>query len=136
MALWRAFFPSWRFFVEAGPELKLQIRLSEGSAVSLDWTDALAPIPRTWTSFPFNAQGNFLHACHNSLQHLSVDLRNHDHSDQIEGLASYRIILNLARFQIHQLKLGEGYRKFQFRILILDPSRPAEEMLISSEYGL
>lgn len=93
----RALFPSWRFFVDAGPTLTLEVRVRDGH-----WQPVIPQITRSFGNLLLNSEGNFRHACNNNLLHLSQDLSKlSDRSDQgLESLCSYQLTHNIARFYL------------------------------------
>lgn len=131
--LLRAFFPSWRFFDAAAPELRLEVRFGKCEPALGPWEIALPPIRRSITNFPVNAEGNFLHACHNLLNHLNDDIQElADLSDVIQ-LTNYKLVRNLARFQVFEKQNPPFW--FQFRLSAHAKNGPAGEILVSPVYG-
>lgn len=108
----RSFFPSWLFFTQEEPELALQYRTQIQSSFS-DWQELLPPIQRSFRFSVINPQGNFLHACHNHLQHLQNDLAEVNSTDTVENLTSYRLTHNLVRY----LMPKQNQKAYQFRLL-------------------
>jgi hypothetical protein len=131
--LLRAFFPSWRFFDDVGPELRLEIRFGKNEAQFGRWQNALPPIRRSLTNLPVNPQGNFLHACHNLLNHLSGDIQESQDLNSVPELATYKLVRNLARFQVFE-RMNPPFQ-FQFRLSASLPGREGEQILLSPIYG-
>ncbi len=113
MAKWifllRAFFPSWKFFVEPGPCLTLEYRFSQGP-----WISSLEKIPRTFLTTFFNPRGNLLHACHNNLLHLAQDIEKLPANADPASLISYQITHNMVRFFLPTDR--QTHRSYQFRV--------------------
>src|SRR5262249_27664656 len=114
--LLRAFVPSWRFFTDAGPELRLEMRAGDNEKQLSEWRNCLPPIRRTFWSFPLNPTGNYLHACHSLLRHLNSNILDSHESENIEQLTTYKIVHNLVRTQISR---SDGV--FQFRLSLYYP---------------
>jgi hypothetical protein len=131
--LLRAFFPSWRFFDDVGPELRLEIRFGENEERLGQWRNALRPIRRSWANLPVNPEGNFLHACHNLLNHLSADIQESRDLHSVPELATYKLVRRLARFQVFE-SMDPPFQ-FQFRLSALLPGREGEQILLSPVYG-
>ncbi len=118
LALLNGLFPSWRFFDDVGPTLRLEVRVN-----GAEWLNALPPIERSWRGVFFNPEGNYLHACHNLLEHLGAECAILS-AGEITARANYKITGNLARLQI--LKIMAPPFSYQFRL-----SRGREQVLIS-----
>lgn len=121
--LLRAFFPSWRFFEDVGPELSLELRSGLSPDLLGEWHNALPPIARSWKNIVINPNGNFLHACHNLLNHLATEIQTHD---RIGDRAAYKLVRNLACMQTPDVD-----SHYQFR-LVADGH---EHVLISPVYS-
>ena len=131
--LLRAFFPSWRFFDDVGPELRLEIRFGGSEEQFSQWQNALPPIHRSITNLPVNPQGNLLHACHNLLNHLNGDIQDLNDLSAISELTTYKLVRNLARFQVFE-RIDPPFQ-FQFRLSALHFDREGEQILLSPVYG-
>jgi hypothetical protein len=115
----RALFPSWRFFVETGPRCSLQL-----SVAGSEWRESLPPIARHWRTLLVNPEAGFLHAAHNSLEHLLIDVAELK-SGAVEELPSYRVVKNLTELCVRE----EGGERYRFRVLSGE-----DVALISPEY--
>jgi hypothetical protein len=131
--LLRAFFPSWRFFDDVGPELRLEIRFGGSEDQFSPWQNALPPIPRSIKNLPVNPYGNFLHACHNLLNHLSGDIQEAQNLNSVPDLVTYKLVRNLARFHVFE-RMSPPFQ-FQFRLSAMHPDRAGEQILLSPVYG-
>lgn len=131
--LLRAFFPSWRFFDAAGPELRLEVRFGKAEPALGDWQNALPPIRRSFANFLVNPEGNFLHACHNLLNHLNDDIQELADLSDVIKLTNYKLVRNLALFRVFEKQDPPFW--FQFRLSAHARYRPAEEILVSPVYG-
>jgi hypothetical protein len=130
--LLRSFFPSWKFFDDIGPELSLEIRLDSHE----EWKNCLPPISRSIRSLFLNPESNYLHACHNLLNHLSVDISELDTEDpkKVAALTTYKVVKNLARFQIKKLSLAATPYSYQFRLCARLNDGTLEQILVSPVY--
>lgn len=133
MFLLRAFFPSWRFFDDVGPELRLEVRFGDNEERFGLWQNALPPIARSMTNLPVNPRGNFLHACHNLLNHLNGDIQESANLQTVPELATYKLVRNLARFQVSE-RIDPPFQ-FQFRLSALLSGHDGEQILLSPVYG-
>lgn len=131
--LLRAFFPSWRFFDDVGPELRLEIRFGANESAFGGWQNALPPIRRSFKNMPVNPEGNFLHACHNLLNHLNADIQEARETKNVGELTTYKLVRNLARFQA--LENIDPPFSFQFRLSALAKNETGDEILLSPVYG-
>jgi hypothetical protein len=131
--LLRAFFPSWRFFDDVGPELRLEVRFGEHEAALCEWQNALPPIPRSISNLLVNPRGNFLHACHNLLNHLNADIQDSPDLKRVDELTTYKLVKNLARFQAFE-SVSPPFA-FQFRLSALSDPNQGDEILLSPLYG-
>ena len=118
--LLRAFFPSWRFFEDVGPELSLEVRAGATEGQLGEWRAALPPIGRSFNNVILNPQGGFLHAAHNLLNHFASDIQDYEN---IGKRPAYALVKNLARQSV------QG-RYFQFRLL----AEGSGEVLLSPVY--
>lgn len=145
--LLRAFFPSWKFFDDVGAELRLEVRVGPANGSSIEspeklsgnWINCLPEIPRSFQNLFFNPEGNHLHACHNLLSHLKLDILESDaaHPETVLQKATYMMTHRLAEHQIHSLNLVDPPFWFQFRVLAhfpANPTRNVENLLISPIY--
>lgn len=135
--LLRAFFPSWEFFVDAGPELRLEVRYANAHESLTEWENCLPKIPRGFHFF--DEQINFLHACHNLIEHLLNDLFTLEVplDEQVQNLTSYRLAHNLVRFRLMEQNIQA--RRYQFRVTVLDAkaeNNAPEVALLSPEYSI
>ncbi|MEK6554886.1 MAG: hypothetical protein AABZ31_06590 [Bdellovibrionota bacterium] len=137
--LLRSFFPSWKFFDDVGPEIRLEVRCGTSETALGDWTNCLPPIPRSAATLFVNPAAAYLHACHNHLNHFNADIAESD-TERPELLAektTYKITRNLVQVQIKKLKLAQAPFTYQFRIsanYIKDLNREADHILISPVY--
>lgn len=124
--LLRGLFPSWRFFDEVGPQLGLQVRYGPTAGNFGEWTNCIQPISRSSKNIFINPQGNYLHACHNHLSHLSSEIAECDSPELLTNRTAYIITRNLVQFQLAELKLIRPPYVYQFRL-----AAGADHLLIS-----
>ncbi len=108
--LFRAFFPSWRFFdgVVSSPEL--YYRVSQNGESFGDW---ILCIPKTkkrsFKNLFVNSRESFLFASHALLEYLKDDLEG-----EVDPTTSLELVQNLVRFRISEE--GLEWKKFQFEV--------------------
>jgi hypothetical protein len=129
--LFRAFFPSWRFFEDLGDAPTVFFRLCLENGEPGDWQPCLGKIPRRWYHLFFNPDGNRLLACSSAVQLLLADIEEADETDPgaLENTVSYRVIQDLVRYRIHQVMPETPSVRFQFKVLAGD-----DEVLFSPVY--
>ncbi|MBX9768408.1 MAG: hypothetical protein K2X47_14135 [Bdellovibrionales bacterium] len=128
----RAAFPSWRFFIDAGPTLLLETRV-QGET----WESAVPPIKRSFGRMFLNPEGNFLHACQNHLLHFYADLAEMKapwNANELQKLNTYCITHNLARYHLEEAKRLRPGLNYQFRIAVWHrtPEGPQTEVFLES----
>jgi len=118
--LLRSFFPKWKFFDDVVPELRLEVCYAKSESDLGAWQNALTPIRRSFKNLILNSHGNYLHACHNHLNHFNSDLGafNDENAESVTETATYKITKDLASFQIEQCELMKAPFYFQFRLLV------------------
>lgn len=116
--LFRALFPSWRFFENIAelPTLEFRLRMSNGE--SSDWLPALIRPKRSWTVLLFNPQGNLYLACQTLLQQFANDVAEvpPGKDDEFEGSVSFQLVKSLVLFQIERSNERTKAIAFQFRV--------------------
>lgn len=138
--LFRAFFPSWKFFedIEQAPLLYIRTEL-EGRDFS-EWSDGLGKAERSLSQVVFNPKGNLRLACNSLLQQLMTDLELADESNpkSFENVVSYQLTKNLARRRVLELARGKVAVRFQFKLCLLTAKSPylLEDMMISPIYEI
>jgi hypothetical protein len=135
--LLRGFFPSWRFFDDVGPELRLEVRYGISHEALSEWQNSLPPIRRSLGNLILNPRGNYLHACHNLINHLSADINESDpqHLERLTEKASYKITCNLVRYQLAQKSLAPKVYQFRLSAHYNDTTKAADQILISEVYN-
>lgn len=130
--LFRAFFPSWRFFEDLGDAPNVFFRLHSENNEPGEWQPCLEKIPRRWFHLFFNPDGNRLLACSSAVQLLLADIEEADETDPgaLETTVSYRVIQDLVRYRIRQMMPETPSVLFQFKVLAGD-----DEVLFSPVYG-
>lgn len=148
ISLFRFWLPSWKFFVEIGPEPQLHYRIGAAHGEFGPWHPCFDKRTRRWRELFLNAEGNFQLACGNLLAKLMQDIAetstpsSPDETDRISGSVTYRLIENLVRLRIGETFPAEAdhRRKFQFKISLVSPralSQPSgpelDDILFSPE---
>lgn len=117
LQLFRALFPSWKFFddVTQAPTLSYLLYLDDVPVG--DWVQALRnPGKRRLINLFYNAHENFLFAGHSLLGRLRDELQLHADSS-----VSLDLIQNLVRYELFQMPLPDSADRkltFQFRVMI------------------
>jgi hypothetical protein len=129
--LFRALFPSWRFFEEAVDPPRLEVRVRSGGGANEwgEWRSCIGPAVRGWGNLILNPTGNRTHALHSLVEQAVSDLAETDES-QAERFAesvSYRLLCRLARASVNS---SDEVARFQFRVLAPD------EVLLSMEHEI
>lgn len=123
--LWRALIPSWRFFDDIGPAVRLQYK-SDTSP----WLPFFSnQYERHWYQLFINAQGNLRMAVHSLVERLASEIGEikDGHEQEISSSVTYRLLENAVRLQLKENKTAT--KNFQFRILLDD-----ETMFISAQH--
>lgn len=116
--LLRSFLPKWTFFDDVAPELRLEVCFGKEENKMGEWQNALAPIRRSYKNLLVNSYGNYLHACHNHLNHFNSDLSSLADGADVEVVTTYQITKNMSRFQITDRGWLERPFYFQFRLVV------------------
>ena len=137
--LFRAFFPSWKFFDDYGDVPILFYRMSGSEKKFGDWVPCLARPKRRLRSFLVNPEGGFYLACTSLLEQVISELEEFEDGgvENFERTVSYQLIHNLVRFQIGQRPASGQSSFYQFKICscLEELSKPIrEDVLISSIY--
>lgn len=116
--LLRSFFPKWIFFDDVAPELRLEVSYGKSENHLGPWINALTPIRRSIKNLALNSHGNYLHACHNHLNHFNSDLSSipEVRIDTVPELTTYKITKDMASFQIEDRGLESPPYFFRFRL--------------------
>ncbi len=133
--LFRALFPSWRFFEDLCYLPVLYFRSSEDGKNFGPWEAALGKLERNWGCLFINSQANLLHAYHGLLQQLENDkeeVKEENKNDFIQSV-SYQLTKNLVLSRILNSKKEEKKIYFQFKLSAVMQGSPqdAEDILIS-----
>lgn len=122
--LFRAFFPSWKFFDDAGslPKLSYQI---EGQS---DWVEVSGKPRWRWFHLFINPVGNFNHALDSLIDQLLIEALSAN-PETLSESAPYRLVQNWARRQVRQSQSRDTATRFQFKISISLPT--PDDVLIS-----
>lgn len=135
--LFRAFFPSWKFFDEVGDYPTLWYRTTLDETVDSEWQAAFPSKNISLSSFLFHPEGNLLWALRSLTHHLTHDLEKTS-----EDLTSYQLVRRAVENQIRRSdskNFGSPEVRFQFKITTSSsPKNLAsdEELLRSPFYPL
>lgn len=142
--LFRAFFPSWKFFEDNGEVPHLFYRMKSKTEEWGPWKLYPEPLRLKFQNFFLNPEGNFALACGSLLQHLVDDIENEANSadTQIESTVPYRLTKNLVIDQVKKTKRIEAIFYYQFKISTELPSTPGnlsnikamDDLLLSPTY--
>jgi hypothetical protein len=128
--LFRAFFPSWRFFEDVGPAPRLMHRRFEAGPGGAPgpWTDTVPPVPRGPLALLYNPAGNLRLACGSLVDQLVADLDALDEAalargelDALDALVSYRLVRRLV--EQRRASEGEDAGAWQFRLVLDEPAQ-------------
>jgi hypothetical protein len=131
--LFRAFFPSWRFFEDFDEAPVLYYRLETGDGSYGTWERCLEKPKRRALDLVFNPHGNYVLAAGSLVQQLLSDIEQVEDSkpDEAEKLVSYQLTKNLVSYQIKKHQAHARAARFQFKI-----SANTEDLLLSPSYAL
>ena len=144
--LFRALFPSWRFFEDVTdvPVLfyRIESKSTEGKPNDGDsipefgpWTPGLRQLNRNFGSLLFNPQGNLVHAINSLLQHLEIDVgeTSPERIDSFEETVSFCLVKDFVDYLLQGGKyLDSAERavpgtKYQFKIGRVRQGAPVEQ---------
>ena len=139
--LLRALFPSWRFFEEITEVPSLFYRIKRNKNEFGPWEECLKKPKRGLSSFFLNADANLLFAYGGLLQHFIHDLESVDEKDTeaFMNSVSYRLLTNLARFNILENNTPFENSDFQFKICTAlqgDEEEILDDVLISATHKI
>jgi hypothetical protein len=120
----RIFFPSWRFFDDAGPIYSLMYRIEKGK-----WKSFHKKLNRNLIQLVFNPTGNMQLASQSLLDRLMLDSQEVAAVD-LEKTVSYLLVKNLVHSKVKPEK------SFQFKVVgaIASSSFKVEDYLLSPVY--
>ena len=120
LMLFRALFPSWRFFDRTGEVPRLTYRLIEQDGTCGPWLEPVPLPPRPLLALVFNPGGNLAFACHTLIGQLVSDLQAipEERPEALIETVSYRLVRNLVEQNIRGLPgtLGPLPEQFQLRL--------------------
>jgi hypothetical protein len=137
IALFRCFFPAWRFFEEIAPSPVLSHRLAT-SGQDVDtaaWVNSLLPPPRRASALWLNAAGNLYLAQQSLVERLHSELDSAGQNPRaIAQTVSYRLVQALVAERVRSaLPLGAA-ASYQFRLS--DSTDPADTLFVSEIHTL
>lgn len=128
--LFRAFFPSWRFFEDTGPAPRLMHRLIGPDGAAGPWLDTLPPVIRGPLALFYNPAGNLRLACGSLVDQLVAELATLDEAAlargdlrALDGLMPYRLVRRLVAERI----TAATTPAFQLRLVLDDPRCSPDE---------
>ncbi len=118
--LFRALFPSWRFFEDLVDVPVLYFRVSSDGTDFGPWVPSFEKIERNWQSILLNPQGNLLFAYHGLLHQLENDIEEVDESkaEEFVDSVSYKLVKNLVLTQV------PTNSHFQFKVSSVRQGKP------------
>lgn len=119
--IWRALFPSWKFFDQFQWILDLQVKTNPQDQNS-EWHSCLKPPTRSWRSIFYNPEGNLYHACNSAIERYIQDPENK---------VSAEIIENMTRYLLKHHFGAQPGLPFQFRIRAATSGDEFSDVLIS-----
>lgn len=130
--VFRALFPSWKFFDDPGAVPHLFVRVAAQHEYGT-WRACLAqPRRRPWHIL-INVEANFYLAACAVLEHLLSDLEELSDEVPAQDLVSYRLVRNLVCEELRAY--NESVARYQFKITLAVPgSGVGEDVLISPSY--
>jgi hypothetical protein len=136
LSLFRALFPSWRFFEDLGHAPQVAYRLSGDGESFGPWVSCLGKCERRWYSVVLNSEGNLLHACNSLVEQLDQDIEALDEADadELGRSVSYLLTERLVRERILKDRPDARGARFQFRlnaILQGSPDQAFEDLMVS-----
>ena len=111
-ALFKVFFPSWKFFDELGEPPVLYYRLIFSNGEPGPWLVCMENQTRGFGALFLNAQGNLRMACNSLVERLIGDVNETPVKSpaDISNSVSYQLVQNLVRNRV-------GAARFQFKIV-------------------
>jgi hypothetical protein len=122
--LLRVFFPSWKFFDDAGSLPKLFYQ-TEGQS---DWIEVSQNPKWSWSYLFLNPVGNFNHALDSLIDQLLIEALS-SNPETLSASAPYRLVQNWIQKQIRQNHTQIPASRFLFKISIALPT--PDDVLIS-----
>ena len=138
--LFRALFPSWRFFEDSGRVPILYWRYSKDRSSLGDWVPTLKCRKRHWWHLFLNPQGNYQFACKTLLHQLVSDINDLESEfdqDAVKRLISFELVKNLVIYELSRSFKNSGPLHFQFKVTAT-PSEltkgATDDILVSETY--
>ncbi len=128
--LFRAFFPSWRFYEDICEMPMLYYRTLEPAG---DWKLAWQKPLRSWSTIFVNPQVNYLFACQGLLNQVENDVNELGEGahEEFSNSVSYRLLENLVRYSMRAEGDGAATR-YQFKLMAAIQGEDAfQDVLIS-----
>ncbi len=115
LKLFRALFPSWRFFDRVETYSLLFVRFSENETELKEWTKILTPPKRSLINLFFNPEGNYFLAANSLVTQCLEDINelNEEGIKNIELQPGYCMLKNLVEYELK--KLGK-IKYYQFKV--------------------
>ena len=139
--LFRALFPSWRFFENLDEVPRVRYRLlsydDDSKKKSEEWQEAVVPAPRSFGSIFLNPKDGLRMASQSLVEQFMTDVAELPKDGKVEALISYDLVLRLVRYQLRaHLPLVSQSQRFQFKVVSVTPgineSMRGEDLLLSA----
>jgi hypothetical protein len=138
-ALFRALFPSWRFFEDLAslPQLKFRTSFPEGP-----WVECIPPHHRNAGAVFLNASGNLRHACNSLVEQTVSDIAELTDLTPVQEVenahqnfsdsVSYRLTCELVRYQLLNAHGVASGTPFQFKITSAEAASSEQQNVLVS----
>lgn len=136
--LFKAFFPSWRFFEDIGTSPRLLLRwMPEGQSEWSAWIEAMPALQRR--RFFVNAEGNLAHAYGSLLQTLIAEAAETPEAEEhlFEDSLTYRMVRAWTKQCIRRIDSENRASRYQFKVIGVaseNPDAPSEDLILSPPY--
>lgn len=135
--LFRAFFPSWKFFEDVGPVPRLFYKVTMQGQASTDWLPCWHQQQRKISHLFLNAETNYLLTCGSLLNQLVTELEEIDDAqlDSFTQSVSYQLTQRLVQEHIEQQHHNYKVTQYQFKVSAQLPlNLEFQDIFISPEY--
>lgn len=144
LSLFRALFPSWRFFDRLEHVPKIFVRMHSGDGNWSEWTPLFQRWSRSVVNLFFNPQGNLEFAFHSLTEQLISDLNEADLTKKKEQDFSETVSCRLAERMVRLMvterfssQVDQGAKsEFQFKISVIETTsqQAIGDVLLSVPY--
>jgi hypothetical protein len=137
--LFRALFPSWRFYEDICEVPMLHFRWQNGTDTeefATDWVPAWGAPERSWSALMLNPSGSFVFACQGLLNQVESDIDEIGTGEHQEfaNSVSYRLLQKLVLHQMRKRPESRAARRYQFKLTAATQGeeQTGEDVLISA----